>query len=288
MASGRRRRAIRQDRRRLHALGHDPQQGPAVCHLPDDRGQSEPAVSRGGRCRSICRSPTCGAAATQRDRAASRTCGAASTTATGCRSLPASARFRRSAPHRSRCESAAAKQRFTADAFVIATGSRPYRPPDVDFTHPRIFDSDTILDLSDTRRSRSRSTAPAWSAANTRRCFATWSARSTWSTPAAKLLEFLDDEIIDALSYHMRDRGVLIRHSETVRARRRARRRRGAASEERQAAQDRHPAVGQRPHRQLRRPGPGSRSASSPTRAARSRSTRTTRPPCRTFTRSAT
>jgi NAD(P) transhydrogenase len=29
-----------------------------------------------------------------------------------------------------------------------------------------------------------------------------------------KLLEFLDDEIIDALAYHMRDRGVLLRHAE--------------------------------------------------------------------------
>ncbi len=29
-----------------------------------------------------------------------------------------------------------------------------------------------------------------------------------------KLLEFLDDEIIDALSYHMRDQGILIRHNE--------------------------------------------------------------------------
>ena len=29
-----------------------------------------------------------------------------------------------------------------------------------------------------------------------------------------KLLEFLDDEISDALSYHLRDRGVLIRHGE--------------------------------------------------------------------------
>ena len=47
----------------------------------------------------------------------------------------------------------AAKQRLTADAFVIATGSRPYRPPDVDFTHPRIFDSDTILDLAVTPQS---------------------------------------------------------------------------------------------------------------------------------------
>jgi NAD(P) transhydrogenase len=31
----------------------------------------------------------------------------------------------------------------------------------------------------------------------------------------SKLLEFLDDEIIDALAYHLRDRGVLIRHGET-------------------------------------------------------------------------
>ena len=29
----------------------------------------------------------------------------------------------------------------------------PYRPPDVDFTHPRIFDSDTILDLTFTPQS---------------------------------------------------------------------------------------------------------------------------------------
>ena len=29
-----------------------------------------------------------------------------------------------------------------------------------------------------------------------------------------KLLDFLDDEIIDALAYHLRDRGVLIRHQE--------------------------------------------------------------------------
>jgi NAD(P) transhydrogenase len=31
----------------------------------------------------------------------------------------------------------------------------------------------------------------------------------------SKLLEFLDDEIIDALSYHIRERGVVIRHNET-------------------------------------------------------------------------
>ncbi|WP_114974729.1 NAD(P)(+) transhydrogenase (Si-specific) [Vibrio cholerae] len=36
---------------------------------------------------------------------------------------------------------------YSADQFVIATGSRPYHPQDVDFGHPRIYDSDSILNL---------------------------------------------------------------------------------------------------------------------------------------------
>ncbi len=51
------------------------------------------------------------------------------------------------------CEDKGAKQRLTASAIVIASGSRPYRPPDIDFGHPRVFDSDTILDLADTPQS---------------------------------------------------------------------------------------------------------------------------------------
>ena len=38
-----------------------------------------------------------------------------------------------------------------------------------------------------------------------------------------RLLSFLDDEITDALSYHLREQGVVIRHNETVRRRRGAR-----------------------------------------------------------------
>src|SRR5687767_2675746 len=40
------------------------------------------------------------------------------------------------------------REQITAENFVIAVGSRPYRPPDIDFSHPRIFDSDTILNLT--------------------------------------------------------------------------------------------------------------------------------------------
>ncbi|MDB4413754.1 FAD-dependent oxidoreductase, partial [Pirellulaceae bacterium] len=39
------------------------------------------------------------------------------------------------------------KQVLESEKFVIATGSRPYRPSNVDFSHPRIFDSDKILSL---------------------------------------------------------------------------------------------------------------------------------------------
>ena len=39
-----------------------------------------------------------------------------------------------------------------AKQIIIATGSRPYRPADIDFTHSRIYDSDTILSLGHTPR----------------------------------------------------------------------------------------------------------------------------------------
>lgn len=45
-------------------------------------------------------------------------------------------------------------ENYKADAFVIATGSRPYHPEDVDFSHPRILDSDSVLSLQQNTRDR--------------------------------------------------------------------------------------------------------------------------------------
>ena len=42
------------------------------------------------------------------------------------------------------------KTLLEADNFIITTGSRPYRPAEVDFNHPLVFDSDTILQLKST------------------------------------------------------------------------------------------------------------------------------------------
>ena len=99
------------------------------------------------------------------------------------------------------------------DAFVIATGSRPYHPPDVDFTHPRIFDSDTLLDLPETPRSMTIYGAGVIGCEYAS-MFRNLSVKLNLVNTRSNLLDFLDDEICDALSYHMRDTGMRIRHNE--------------------------------------------------------------------------
>ena len=102
---------------------------------------------------------------------------------------------------------------LTADAFVVATGSRPYRPADVDFGHPRVFDSDTILNLDETPRSMTIYGAGVIGCEYAS-MFRNLDVKLNLVNTRSKLLEFLDDEIIDALSYHMRDTGVRLRHDE--------------------------------------------------------------------------
>lgn len=104
---------------------------------------------------------------------------------------------------------------ITAKHFVISTGSRPYRPPGVDFNHPRIFDSDTILDMSDKPSSITIYGAGVIGTEYAS-MFRNLGIKVNLINTRSKLLEFLDDEIIDALSYHLRDQGVIIRHNETI------------------------------------------------------------------------
>ena len=111
------------------------------------------------------------------------------------------------------CDQYGGKRELSAAAFVIATGSRPYRPPDIDFGHPRVFDSDTILGLGYTPRSITIYGAGIVGCEYAS-MFRNLGVKVNLVNTRDKLLEFLDDEIIDALSYHLRDRGVIIRHGE--------------------------------------------------------------------------
>lgn len=105
------------------------------------------------------------------------------------------------------------KRRLNASMFVIATGSRPYRPADIDFSHPLICDSDTILNLSHTPKSITIYGAGVIGCEYAS-MFRNLDVKVNLVNTREKLLEFLDDEIIDALSYHLRERGCLIRHNE--------------------------------------------------------------------------
>jgi len=109
--------------------------------------------------------------------------------------------------------SSGARHRARANSFIIATGARPHQPPDVDFGHPRIFDSDKILKLDHTPQSITIYGAGVVGCEYTS-MFRNLNAKVNLINTRSKLLEFLDDEIVDALSYHMRDQGVLLRHNE--------------------------------------------------------------------------
>jgi NAD(P) transhydrogenase len=105
-------------------------------------------------------------------------------------------------------------QTFAADHFVIATGSRPYHPPDVDFTHPRILDSDSVLRLGLTPRSITIYGAGVIGCEYAS-IFTNLDVKVNLVDSRDRLLSHLDDEITDALSYHLNQQGVVIRHNET-------------------------------------------------------------------------
>lgn len=116
-------------------------------------------------------------------------------------------------PHTIEVATAAGPLRVRGRRFVVAVGSRPYRPKDVDFTHPRVRDSDTILSLDETPDSITIYGAGVVGCEYAS-IFRNLGVKVNLVNGRDKLLSFLDDEIIDALSYHLREQGVLIRHNE--------------------------------------------------------------------------
>lgn len=104
-------------------------------------------------------------------------------------------------------------ERYRADHFVVATGSHPYHPPDVDFGHPRVRDSDTILVPDFSLRSITIYGAGVVGCEYAS-IFGTLGLKVNLVNTRGQLLTFLDDEITDALGYHLRNQGVVIRHDE--------------------------------------------------------------------------
>ncbi|MEJ3629858.1 Si-specific NAD(P)(+) transhydrogenase [Vibrio vulnificus] len=103
---------------------------------------------------------------------------------------------------------------YTADKFVIATGSRPYQPADVDFIHERIYDSDSILSLKHDPRHIIIYGAGVIGCEYAS-IFRGLGVKTDLINTRDRLLAFLDNEVSDALSYHFWNSGVVIRNDET-------------------------------------------------------------------------
>jgi NAD(P) transhydrogenase len=106
------------------------------------------------------------------------------------------------------------EERVQAEHVILAVGARPYRPDDVDFTNKRIFDSDTILSL-DHRPGSMTIYGAGVVGCEYASMFRKLNIKINLVNSRSQLLDFLDDEISGALSYHLREQGVVIRHNET-------------------------------------------------------------------------
>lgn len=106
-------------------------------------------------------------------------------------------------------------ERITAEQIVIATGSHPYRPAEIDFNHSRVYDSDTILSLKNDPRHIIIYGAGVIGSEYAS-IFRGLGVKVDLINTRDRLLSFLDDEMSDSLSYHFWNNGVVIRHGESI------------------------------------------------------------------------
>lgn len=103
---------------------------------------------------------------------------------------------------------------ITTEKVVIATGSRPYTPADIDFNHPRIYNSDTILSLDHDPKSIIIYGAGVIGSEYAS-IFRGMGVKVDLVNMRERLLSFLDAEVSDSLSYHFWNNGVVIRNMES-------------------------------------------------------------------------
>jgi len=121
-------------------------------------------------------------------------------------------------PHAVCVESASGEERrVTAAKIVIATGTRPARPATVAFDGRTVLDSDDIVSL-DWLPNSLVVVGAGVIGIEYASMFAALGTRVTVVEQRARLLEFCDSQVVEALQYHLRDTGVVFRFGEKVTA----------------------------------------------------------------------
>jgi NAD(P) transhydrogenase len=106
-------------------------------------------------------------------------------------------------------------RKVTADKVVIATGTRPARPSSVAFDDKTIIDSDGIINLEKVPRSMVVVGAGVIGMEYAS-MFAALGTKVTVVEKRMRMLEFCDEEVVEALKYHLRDLAVTFRFGESV------------------------------------------------------------------------
>jgi NAD(P) transhydrogenase len=120
-------------------------------------------------------------------------------------------------PHSVVATSGSEQRTLRADRIVIAVGTRPNRPVTVEFDEETILDSDGILELASIPRALVVVGAGVIGIEYAS-MFAALGTRVTIVEKRQQLLEFCDDQITEALQYHLRDLGMTFRFGEEVTA----------------------------------------------------------------------
>ncbi|MFI9011624.1 Si-specific NAD(P)(+) transhydrogenase [Actinosynnema sp. NPDC053489] len=103
----------------------------------------------------------------------------------------------------------------TAEHVVIATGTRPARPDQVDFDEIRVLDSDEVLALEEIPASLVVVGAGVIGIEYAS-MFAALGTRVTVVEQRDRMLDFCDPEIVESLKFHLRDLAVTFRFGEKV------------------------------------------------------------------------
>ena len=128
--------------------------------------------------------------------------------------IPGTARF--IGPHEVEVDDGGGRTRkVSAEKIVIATGTRPARPDSVAFDDKTIIDSDGIIHLERVPRSMVVAGAGVIGIEYAS-MFAALGTKVTVVERRDRMLEFCDEEVVEALKYHLRDLAVTFRFGETV------------------------------------------------------------------------
>ena len=118
-------------------------------------------------------------------------------------------------PHTVAVDGANGTTTYTAERFLIAVGTKPYRPSHIGFDGENIVDSDEILDLSRIPRQLVVVGASVIGVEYAS-IFSALDVKVTIVEPQASMLPFLDRELADEFIHDLRDRGVAIRFNAKV------------------------------------------------------------------------